>query len=225
VTTPAPGPRILVVEDDEGIAASLVRGLAKSGYVVRHVASGADALAAATESDLVLLDLGLPDIDGTEICRALREHGDVPIIVVTARSEEADRVTALDIGADDYLVKPFGFAELTARIRALLRRSYGTDRDLLRHDGLVVDLRTHTVTADGTEVTLTPKEFDILALLTEDAGRVRTREEILNRVWDEHYYGPSKVIDVHVAALRRKLGATVTIEAVYGRGFRLGTAR
>jgi len=214
---------VLVVEDDAGIAASLVRGLGKEGYDVEHVATGRAALdIAPAECDLVLLDLGLPDLDGTDVCRALRERSAVPIIVVTARGEEADRVTALDLGADDYLVKPFGFAELTARMRALLRRVNPADREQLRHGPLVVDLRTRKVTVDDADVALTPKEFDILACLTEDPGRVCTREDILTRVWDEHYYGPSKVIDVHVTGLRRKLGAAVPIEAVYGRGFRLG---
>jgi DNA-binding response OmpR family regulator len=216
--------RVLVVEDDAGIAASLVRGLGKEGYDVAHVDTGAQALAVgAMDCDLVLLDLGLPDVDGTEVCRELRAQSEVPIIVVTARGEEADRVTALDLGADDYLVKPFGFAELTARMRALLRRAGPGDRELYRHGLLFVDLRTRKVSVDGVDVALTPKEFDILACLAEDPGRVCTRDDILARVWDEHYYGPSKVIDVHVSGLRRKLGHHVVIEAVYGRGFRLGS--
>ena len=216
---------MLVVEDDAGIAASLVRGLGRAGYDVAHVDTGAQALAVgATNCDLVLLDLGLPDVDGTEVCRALRARSEVPIIVVTARGEEADRVTALDLGADDYLVKPFGFAELTARMRALLRRVGPADREQYRHGSLLVDLRTRKVRVGGVDVSLTPKEFDILACLAEDPGRVCTRDDILARVWDEHYYGPSKVIDVHVSGLRRKLGPDVVIEAVYGRGFRLGSA-
>ena len=130
---------------------------------------------------------------------------------------------ALDAGADDYLVKPFGLAELQARIRAVLRR-VRPGGDVIRHGPLVIDIRTHRVTVDGKEVSLTPKEFDILEILAADPGRVVTRQEILESAWDAHWYGPTKVLDVHVAALRRKLGAEGLIETVYGRGFRLGGA-
>jgi DNA-binding response OmpR family regulator len=170
----------------------------------------------------VLLDLGLPDLDGVEVCRLLRRRSDVAIIVVTARGEEGDRVSALDQGADDYLVKPFGLAELLARIRAVLRRTRPAVPELLRHGSLVVDPRTRKVTVDGVEIALTPKEFDILECLAVDPGRVVTRQEILERAWDAHWYGPSKVLDVHMAALRRKLGLPGLVETVYGRGFRLG---
>jgi len=169
----------------------------------------------------VLLDLGLPDIDGVEVCRQLRETSGAAIIVVTARGEEADRVLALDEGADDYLVKPFGLAELLARIRAVLRRGQRTGAEVLRHGSLTVDLRTRKVSVDGTEVALTPKEFAILECLAADPGRLVSRQEIVERAWDEHWYGPTKVLDVHLAALRRKLGDPALIETVYGHGFRL----
>jgi DNA-binding response OmpR family regulator len=211
---------VLVVEDDRGIATQLVRGLSRSGYAVEHVTTGGDALSRA-DPDVVLLDLGLPDGDGVDICRELRQRSAVAIIVVTARGEEPERVLALDAGADDYLVKPFGLAELLARIRAVLRRVHPGD-GVLRHGQLAVDVRARKVTVAGREVALTPKEFDILECLAAEPGRVVSRQEILDCAWDAHWYGPTKVLDVHVAALRRKLGAPGLIEAAYGRGFRLG---
>jgi DNA-binding response OmpR family regulator len=212
------GASVLVVEDDRGIATQLVRGLSRNGYAVDHVTTGGDALS-RDDPDVVLLDLGLPDGDGVDICRRLRQRSRVAIIVVTARGEEPDRVLALDAGADDYMVKPFGLAELLARIRAVLRRVHPGD-GVLRHGPLAVDVRARKVTVAGREVALTPKEFDILECLAADPGRVVSRQEILDSAWDAHWYGPTKVLDVHVAALRRKLG--VPIEAAYGRGFRLG---
>ena len=211
---------VLVVEDDPGLATQLVRGLSRGGYTADHVTTGRDALAWG-EPDVVLLDLGLPDADGVEVCRRLRERSDVAIIVVTARDEEPERVLALDAGADDYLVKPFGLSELLARIRAVLRRIH-PGGEMLRHGPLAVDLRTRKVTVSGHEVALTPKEFDILECLAADPGRVLSRQQILESAWDAHWYGPTKVLDVHVAALRRKLGVPGLIETVYGRGFRLG---
>jgi DNA-binding response OmpR family regulator len=212
------GASVLVVEDDPGIATQLVRGLSRNGYAVDHVTTGGDALSRAVP-DVVLLDLGLPDGDGVDICRRLRRRSGVAIIVVTARGEEPERVLALDAGADDYMVKPFGLAELLARIRAVLRRVH-PGSGVLRHGPLAVDVRARKVTVAGREVALTPKEFDILECLAADPGRVVSRQEILDSAWDAHWYGPTKVLDVHVAALRRKLG--VPIEAAYGRGFRLG---
>ncbi|MCX4744751.1 response regulator transcription factor [Kitasatospora sp. NBC_01287] len=214
--------RVLVVEDDPGIARSLVRGLARAGYAAQSVGTGRAALRADPLPEVVLLDLGLPDVDGVEVCRLLRRRCDAAIIVVTARGEEGDRVSALDEGADDYLVKPFGLAELLARIRAVLRRTRPAEPELLRHGRLTVDPRTRKVTVDGSEIALTPKEFDILECLSADPGRVVTRQEILERAWDAHWYGPTKVLDVHMAALRRKLGVPGLVETVYGRGFRLG---
>ena len=171
--------------------------------------------------DVVLLDLGLPDIDGIEVCRRLRQACDAAIIVVTARGEELDRVLALDEGADDYLIKPFGLQELLARIRAVLRRSRQPAGQVLQHGPLTVDLRTHKVTVDGNQIAVTPKEFAILECLASDPGRVVSRQEMLERAWDEHWYGPTKVLDVHMAALRKKLGDPGLIETVYGHGFRL----
>jgi len=216
----AGGTSVLVVEDDPGIATQLVRGLSRGGYAVDHVTTGRDALGRA-DHDVILLDLGLPDCDGVDVCRQLRQQSGVAIIVVTARGEEPERVLALDAGADDYLVKPFGLAELLARIRAVLRR-VRPGSETLRHGPLVMNVRARKVTVAGREVALTPKEFDILECLAADPGRVVSRQEILESAWDAHWYGPTKVLDVHVAALRRKLGVPGLIEAAYGRGFRLG---
>ena len=215
-----PALRVLVVEDDEGIAWPLRRGLARCGYKVQIVGSAKDALAAGP-ADLVLLDLGLPDMDGLDLCRRLRERSDAAVIVVTARGEEGDRVAALDEGADDYLVKPFGLAELQARIRAVLRRVRPVDAATYVVGPLALDPRARRVTLGGREIAFTPKEFDILECLAADPGRAISRRELLTRVWDEHWYGPTRVLDVHIAAIRRKLGVEGLIETVYGHGFRL----
>jgi len=217
--------RLLLVEDDHSIADPLVRGLTREGFDVTHVGTGTDALS-ADPVDLVLLDLGLPDIDGYEVCRRLRSEGDVPIIVITARGEEVDRVIGLELGADDYVVKPFGFRELVARIRAVTRRSDRQDKSQMvttSIDGFEVDTRTRQVRIDGDEVILTRKEFDLLALLARDPGATCTRQEILDEVWDPHWYGPTKTLDVHVASLRKKLGKPDLIETIRGVGFRLRT--
>lgn len=213
---------VLLVEDDDTIAVPLAKGLQREGFTVRCVANAADALA-APEADLVLLDLVLPDLDGYEVCRRLRARSDVPIIVITARGDEVDRVVGLELGADDYLVKPFGFRELVARIRAVTRRRLPRPDDLrpVRVGPLELDRRTRRVRMAGVDVALTAKEFDLLALLAEDAGAVLTRQEILEAVWDAHWYGPTKTLDVHVASLRRKLGDPTVIETVRGVGFRL----
>ena len=212
---------ILVVEDEDAIADPLVAGLRREGYDVSRVATGESALEAAP-ADLVLLDLRLPDIDGLDVCRELRERSRVPIIVVTARGEEADRVVGLELGADDYVVKPYGLRELIARIRAVMRRaaSVGTS-GTLRVDGLEVDERARRAILDDSELELTPKEFDLLAALARDPGAAISRQRLLAEVWQTSWYGSAKTIDVHVAALRRKLGDPGWIETVRGVGFRL----
>lgn len=217
------GVQLLIVEDDDAIAIPLEEGLEREGFECTRVATGAAALE-APPADLVLLDLGLPDMDGNDVCRELRARSNVPVIVVTARGEEVDKVVGLELGADDYLVKPFGLRELVARIRAVLRRTdaRGDGEDPILRDGLLeVDTRTHRSTVDGSEMNLTPKEFDLLALLATDPGATFTREEILEQVWDAHWYGPTKTLDVHVASLRKKLGDPDWIETVRGVGFRL----
>ncbi|MFF8842019.1 response regulator transcription factor [Streptomyces sp. NPDC015127] len=228
--------RVLLVEDDEPVAQSLRRGLVRYGFEVEWVATGRAALAADPTYDLVLLDLGLPDTDGLDVCRALQDRGEaVPVIVISARSDETDRVVGLEIGADDYVSKPFGVREVIARIRAVMRRvqprpaqqsggqstsveTGGPDRYGPR---LAVDRKAARVHVDGTEVTLTPKEYQLLAFLTEEPGALMSREQIMEAVWDANWFGPTKTLDVHVAALRRKLAGAISIEAVRGVGFRL----
>ena len=220
--------RVLLVEDDDTIASPLVRGLERDGFAVAHAETGAEARRAfaATPPDVVLLDLGLPDIDGFELCRELRHDSGVPIIVVTARGEEVDRVVGLELGADDYVVKPFGFRELVARIRAVARRGTTRHDDAAPTIGpLAVDRRTRRALVDGRSLALTPKEFDLLALLAEDPGAVWSRSRILETAWDPHWYGPTKTLDVHVASLRKKLGDPGWVETVRGVGFRLGAPR
>src|SRR6266550_1730909 len=227
--------KILLVEDDIGIAEPLAKGLEREGFEVIRAGDGQEALEAPAV-DVVILDLRLPDIDGYEVCRRLRARSQVPIIMVSARGEEVDRVIGLELGADDYIVKPFGFRELVARIRAVARRrapvptgptgdeavnasgighaSGDVPATVVEVGALAVDRRTRRVTVDGTAVALTPKEFDLLAFLADDAGAVRPRQELLENVWDPHWYGPTKTLDVHVASLRKKLGDPGWIETV-----------
>jgi len=212
--------RVLLVEDDEPIAESLTRGLSRYGFEVRWVRTGAEALAAGEDFAIVLVDLGLPDVDGLDVCRELRTRGDVPIIVISARSDEVDRVVGLEIGADDYVTKPFGVREVVARMRAVLRRARPA-QEPERHGRVRIDRRGRRVHLDGGEVELTPKEFDLLAFLAEDPGAVFTREQIMEAVWDENWFGPTKTLDVHVGVLRRKLGDAASLETVRGVGFRL----
>ncbi len=216
--------RILVVEDEDAIAVPLAEGLRREGFEVVRVASGGEALS-APEPDLVLLDLRLPDVDGYTVCRELRARSDVPIIVVTAKGEEVDRVVGLELGADDYVVKPFGLRELVARIRAVMRRARGAGEPQgpLRVGALEVDVRAHRATLAGKELPLTAKEFDLLALLAREAGAVVPRTRILEEVWQTTWYGSSKTVDVHVASLRKKLGDPGWIETVRGIGHRLQT--
>lgn len=220
--------RVLLVEDDEPVAESLRRGLLRYGFEVEWVNTGGAALAYGGPYDVVLLDLGLPDTDGLDVCKALRDRSQVPIIVISARSDETDRVVGLELGADDYVSKPFGVREVIARIRAVMRRVQprgATDAPPAVPDQygarLTVDRKAARVHLDGTEVALAPKEYDLLAFLTEEPGALMSREQIMEAVWDANWFGPTKTLDVHVAALRRKLAGAITIEAVRGVGFRL----
>jgi two-component system, OmpR family, response regulator RegX3 len=218
--------RVLLVEDDEPIAESLTRGLSRYGFEVRWVRTGGEALADEDEAAIVLVDLGLPDMDGLDVCRELRARGDVPIIVISARSDEVDRIVGLEIGADDYVTKPFGVREVVARMRAVLRRAQPTRKEPVpdppqEHGRLRIDRRGRRVHLDGAEVDLAPKEFELLAFLAEEPGAVFTREQIMEAVWDENWFGPTKTLDVHVGALRRKLGDAAALETVRGVGFRL----
>ncbi len=213
--------RILIVEDDDAIAKPLAEGLRREGFEVTRVATGEEALEASVP-DLVLLDLRLPGVDGTEVCRRLRARSDVPIIVVTAKGEEVDRVVLLELGADDYIVKPFGFRELLARVRAVMRRARpGSDRSRIRVGELEIDVRGRLASLGNEPLSLTTKEFDLLALLASEPGAVVSRQRILREVWDTEWFGPTKTVDVHVASLRKKLRDPAWIETVRGIGLRL----
>ena len=224
------GARILLVEDEPAITELFGRALEREGFRVSGARSVAEALARFDRSppDLVLLDLTLPDGDGRDLCRDLRGRSRVPIIMLTARGTELDRVTGLELGADDYVVKPFSGAEVVARIRAVLRRSADgrNDAEPIAVGDLVIDVRARRVRLGGRELALSRKEFDLLAELARHAGGVVTREQLMSRVWDENWFGSTKTLDVHVGWLRRKLGddaaAPRYLHTVRGVGFRLG---
>jgi two-component system response regulator RegX3 len=220
--------RILLIEDDDAIATPLAEGLSRAHFHVEVAYSGTDGLAVAADADLILLDLGLPDVDGADICRLLVARSDAPIIVLTARGDEHDRVRLLEMGADDYVVKPFGFRELVARIGAVLRRSKGgltgaaqDDQRVQQFARLRIDHRSRRVVVDGREITLSRKEFDLLARLAETPGVVVRRDRIIEEVWDEHWWGSTKTLDVHIAALRKKLGDPAFIATIRGVGYRM----
>ena len=229
--TPANGAVILFVEDEEAISSPFTRVLEREGFepVVAATAAEAMELAERVEPDLVLLDLTLPDGDGRDVCRALRRDSDVPIVMLTARGSELDRVVGLEMGADDYVVKPFSGAEVVSRIRAVLRRSRsdaagGRFEPAFAVGDLEIDVAARTATLAGEPLELTRKEFDLLAELARNAGRVVTREDLMSRVWDVNWFGSTKTLDVHIGALRRKLGddpaAPRHIQTVRGVGFR-----
>lgn len=225
--------KILIVEDDDQTASILRLMLDRHGHSTTLAPTAAEALAEFHQAQTILLDLGLPDLDGHELCRQLREHTDAPIIVVTARSDEVDRLMAFHFGADDYVTKPFSTHELLARIDAVARRatrSIAASSDppkppapsqVYRLGELQLDLRTRRVAIGDRPVRLTRKEFDLLTVLMEDTGTVKTREEILARVWDENWFGSTRTLDVHVGSLRSKLGSPGWIETIRGVGYRV----
>ena len=224
---------VLVVEDEEDIAVPLMRTLEREGYEVSRASGGAEAVSfAVTQAPaVVILDLGLPDMDGLDVCRQMRAGGyEGGIIMVTARAGELDRVVGLDVGADDYLAKPFGLAELLARVRALLRRS-GTpsatdDTTVTTSSGLRIDAASRRVHLNEREIALTAKEFDVLAVLASNHDKVVPRETLMNQVWDQNWYGSTKTLDVTIGRLRSKLEAADAGEkvvAIRGVGFRLET--
>lgn len=218
--------RILLVDDEPGIVDFVGYGLAREGFEVVSVGDGEAALgrARSEEFDLMVLDLMLPKLSGTEVCRALRAESDLPIIMLTARDAETDLVVGLEVGADDYVTKPFSMAELVSRIRALLRRRELDRRaggTVLEAGGLRVDLTQHEVTVDGEPVSLTPSEFRILTLLAERPGRVFSRRELLQHLWSSRHVPDERTADAHISNLRRKLGDRHRIVTVRGAGYKL----
>ncbi|NED99709.1 response regulator transcription factor [Phytoactinopolyspora halotolerans] len=215
--------RVLLVEDDNSFADALTTALRRHGHEVLRAASGEQALTAPTV-DLVLLDLGLPDMDGIDVLRKIRQRSPVGVIAVTARGDEPQRVLGLRNGADDYVVKPFGMAELSARMDAVLRRAHSAappPGQRIRVGSLEIDLAEHAVYRNGTPVNLTRKEFDLLTALVRAEGAVLSREHILAQVWQTSWRGVGRTLEVHVASLRAKLGAPQLIETVRGVGYRL----
>jgi two-component system, OmpR family, response regulator RegX3 len=225
-----PGKRtILLVEDEESIATPLSESLVREGFSVEVTGTAAEAveLARRLEPDLVLLDLMLPDGSGLDVCRELRSSSETPIIIVTARGDEADRVVGLELGADDYVVKPFSAREVAARIRAVLRRAEAPQQapaETIAIGGVRLDQGRRTVMLDGEPLEASRKEFDLLALLIQNAGVVVTREELIEKVWDTTWFGSTKTLDVHVSGLRKKLGDDPAspryLHTVRGIGFR-----
>ena len=225
---------ILMVEDEPSITAPLSEALEREGFdsaVARTAAEGV-SLAGDLDPDLVLLDVMLPDGSGYDVCRELRRDSDVPIIMLTARGEETDRIVGLEVGADDYVLKPFSARELVARIRAVLRRARQPEPaagdDPLEIGDLRLDPARHEVTHTGSPVELTRKEFELLRLLMQTAGAVVSREQLIEDIWDVNWFGPTKTLDVHVSALRKKLGddpaAPRYVHTVRGVGFRFAAA-
>jgi two-component system, OmpR family, response regulator RegX3 len=221
---------VLLVEDEESITAPLAEALSRDGFetVIAGTAAEALELAGTRSPDLVLLDLGLPDGSGLDVCRELRARSAVPIIMVTARGEEMDRVVGLEVGADDYVVKPFSAREVIARIRAVLRRTAApppaAQAEVAELGDLRVDRARRSVTLAGEPLELSRKEFDLIRLLVDSAGTVVTRERLIDEVWDTNWFGSTKTLDVHISALRKKLGDDPTtpryIHTVRGVGFR-----
>jgi DNA-binding response OmpR family regulator len=218
--------KVLLVEDDRSIADSVTAGLSRASIEVVHVESGEDAIESVRhdEPTVVLMDVGLPGMDGLDASREIRAFSQVPIIIVSARGDELDRVLGLELGADDYVVKPFSQRELLARIKAVVRRSGHREEEAVAPGRLKIDSRTRSVSVDGDEVHLTPKEFDLLELLASEPGTVFRRNDILEHVWDVDWFGTTKTLDAHVASLRKKIGHPGWIQAVRGVGFKFHEA-
>jgi DNA-binding response OmpR family regulator len=222
---------VLVVEDESAIASFVAAYLKNAGYGVRVAATGGDALRqlAAERPALIVLDLMLPDMDGIEICRRVRQDSDLPVLMLTARDDDVDKIIGLEVGADDYLTKPFNPRELVARVKAILRRasSERADREsaVIHHGDLSVDSGRREVKVGDEEIQLAPKEFDLLWELLDHRGLVLTRDQLLERVWGYTFAGDTRTVDVHVRQLRRKLGDASPIVTVWGVGYKVGPAR
>jgi two-component system response regulator RegX3 len=234
VNVPGQRPTILLVEDERAITEPLAEALEREGFVASLAGTAAEALEKATGAapDLVLLDIGLPDGSGLDVCRELRRQSEVPIIMLTARGAEADRVAGLELGADDYIVKPFSAREVMARVRAVLRRTgsgpSGDDSDRVEIGELTLDTARHEARLGNRPLELSRKEFELLRVLMEGAGSVITRESLIEEVWDMNWFGSTKTLDVHVSGLRRKLDDDPKepryIHTVRGVGFRFSGA-
>jgi DNA-binding response OmpR family regulator len=222
---------VLVVEDESSIASFVALYLKNAGYTVKTAATGGEALkqVGADQPSLVVLDLNLPDIDGIEVCRRIRKSADVPIIMLTARDEDVDKIIGLEVGADDYLTKPFNPRELVARVKSVLRRSAPDRKNLesaqIHHGDLAVDAGRREVHVGDQEIQLAPKEFDLLWELLDHRGLVLTRDQLLERVWGYTFAGDTRTVDVHVRQLRRKLGDASPIVTVWGVGYKVAPAR
>ena len=217
---------VLVVEDEASIASFISLYLTNAGYSVLTASDGMQALAqvARRQPALIVLDLMLPDIDGIEVCRRIRQRSDVPILMLTARDEDVDKIVGLEVGADDYLTKPFNPRELVARVKSILRRTSGNGRpqekSALRNGELLVDAARREVRVGDEEIQLAPKEFDLLWELLDHRGIVLTRDQLLERVWGYTFAGDTRTVDVHVRQLRRKLGDASPIVTVWGVGYK-----
>ena len=225
----AAAPTILVVEDESSIASFVALYLKNAGYTVRTASTGNEALtlAASEQPALIVLDLMLPDLDGIEVCRRIRETSTLPVLMLTARDDDLDKIAGLEVGADDYLTKPFNPRELVARVRAILRRSAGKakpDAGVIRHGDLVLDAGRRECHVGDQEIRLAPKEFDLLWELLDHKGLVLTRDQLLERVWGYTFAGDTRTVDVHVRQLRRKLGDAAPIVTVWGIGYKAGPA-
>ncbi|MEX2646500.1 MAG: response regulator transcription factor [Gaiellaceae bacterium] len=222
---------VLVVEDEASISSFISLYLKNSGYEVRSAATGAEAIQQlqAGPVSLILLDLMLPDVDGIDLARRLRQRWDVPILMLTARDEDVDKIIGLEVGADDYMTKPFNPRELVARVKAILRRSAPERREreekVMRHGSLVIDAGRREVKVGETEVQLAPKEFDLLWELLDHKGLVLTRDQLLERVWGYTFAGDTRTVDVHVRQLRRKLGEASPIVTVWGVGYKVSPSK
>jgi DNA-binding response OmpR family regulator len=222
---------ILVVEDEASIASFVALYLKNAGYTVRSATTGSEALAQVNAQlpDMIILDLMLPDIDGLEVCKRIRQRSDVPILMLTARDEDVDKIIGLEVGADDYLTKPFNPRELVARAKAILRRATPERRELesavLRHGDLTIDAGRREVKVGEEEIQLAPKEFDLLWELLDHRGLVLTRDQLLERVWGYTFAGDTRTVDVHVRQLRRKLGDASPIVTVWGVGYKVSQQR
>jgi DNA-binding response OmpR family regulator len=225
------GQTVLVVEDETSIASFVALYLKNAGYRIGTAGTGREALerVAAEKPDLIVLDLMLPDIDGLEVCRRIRRASDVPILMLTARDEDVDKIIGLEVGADDYLTKPFNPRELVARVKSILRRSVPERREMqtrqIKHGDLDIDAGRREVRVSGNEVQLAPKEFDLLWELLDHRGLVLTRDQLLERVWGYTFAGDTRTVDVHVRQLRRKLGDASPIVTVWGVGYKVSPAK